>query len=109
MKLLFVIISLAVSTVCVAGNQAGTIADIFVRASDGLIYFVVNGSAKAGAPSCATFSYWIIRDENSNAGKLQYEMILSAQATGKTITVIGSNSCTRWSDGEDVDSLLIRQ
>jgi len=108
MKVLIAAIGLAVSSVCVAGSQGGMVGAIFVRASDGLIYFdVVNGDAKTGSPSCATFSYWIIKDENSNAGKQQYAMLLAAQAQGKTITVIGLNSCTRWSDGEDVDSILL--
>ena len=109
MKALFVVMGLMFSSVCTAGNQEGTVGDVFVRASDGLIYFVVvNGDPKTGSPACATFSYWMIKDENSNAGKQQYQMLLAAQATGKTITVIGLNTCTRWSDGEDVDSILLR-
>jgi hypothetical protein len=88
-----------------SGQQSGTVAKIIVRASDGLVYFTVKGPAIANAPSCATHGYWIIKDENSNAGKQQYALILSAHATGKRISITGMNTCTRWGDGEDVNSI----
>ena len=58
MKAAVVVMSLMFSSMCVAGNQEGTVGDVLVRASDGLIYFViVNGDPKTGSPPCATFSY----------------------------------------------------
>jgi len=45
----------------------------------------------------------MIKDENSNTGKQQLAILLAARASGETITVDGSNTCTRWGDGEDVD------
>jgi hypothetical protein len=107
MKILVALICMAVSSLCVAGNQGGVVADIFVRASDGLIYFDMSGGPKVGSPGCATFSYWIIRNENSIVGQQQYQLLLAAQANQRTITVVGSNTCARWSDGEDVDSILL--
>jgi hypothetical protein len=59
-----------------------------------------------GRPSCATVPYWIIKDENSNAGKKLFALLLLAKATGQTITVTGSGTCTRWFDGEDVDVIM---
>ena len=101
MKFLFLAISLMVSLPSLAGNQnGGTVTNIFVRAGDGLIYFTLSGVAKVGSPTCATQSYWIIRNENSNAGKQQYAMVLSAQASGKKLNVAGANTCARWGDGE---------
>ena len=90
------------SPACIAGSQTGTVAYVVVRASDGLIYFALNGT-KAGSPSCATIPYWMIRDENSNSGKQQYALLIAAQASGKTVSVSGLNTCIRWGDGEDVD------
>jgi hypothetical protein len=107
MKTLFLVIGLAMSSVCVAGFQGGTVNTIFVRASDGLIYFTLNGEAKIDSPSCAQRSYWMIKDENSNAGKQQYQILLAAQASGTLLLVNGLNTCTRWVDGEDVDSISI--
>jgi hypothetical protein len=105
MKTLLLVVGLAISSVCLAGFQGGTVGTIFVRASDGLIYFTLIGDAKIDSPSCAARSYWMIKDENSNAGKQQYQILLASQATGKLVLVNGLNTCTRWVDGEDVDSI----
>ena len=56
---------------------------------------------------CAANPYWIVRDENSNAGKQQYSMILAAHAAGKTVSVTGMNTYIRWRDGEDVNEIKI--
>jgi hypothetical protein len=95
---------LLLSFACEAGTQTGTVDQIFVRASDGLVYFFLSGAA-TGQPSCATRNYWIIKDENSNAGKQQLAELMEAKASGQTITVIGWNTCDRWGDGEDVNIL----
>lgn len=104
MKKLFVFLCLAFSTTVMAGTQTGTVVYVTVRSSDGLIIFVLNGYMSS-APACATHGYWIIRDENSNAGKQQYAMLLAAQAAGKVVRADGRNTCVRWSDGEDVDTI----
>lgn len=91
-----------------AGTQTGIVSDVIVRASDGLIWFWVSGTAKTGSPACAQgAAWWMIRDETSVAGKQQYAMLLAAHAAGKTVTVSGMNSCNRWSSGEDVDWIQI--
>ncbi len=50
----------------------------------------------------------MVRDENSNVGKQQYSMLLSAHASGKTIEAIGMNTCIPWANGEDVNSITIK-
>src|SRR3954468_1738261 len=90
-----------------AGTQTGTVSYVNVRASDGLVFFRIVGGTKTGGPACATGDYWIIRDENSNAGKQQYTMLLAAQASGKVVNISGLNSCNRWVNGEDVDFIQI--
>ena len=102
-----IILSL-VSIPSLAGQQTGTVADVVVRASDGLVYFYLKEGNKTASPTCATAGYWMIKDENSNAGKHQFSMVLAAQASGKTVHVSGSNSCTRWHDGEDVDWIQLK-
>lgn len=92
-----------------AGTQNGTVDALHIRASDGLVYFTLKGSTKTGSPACATIAYWMIKDENSAAGKRHYAALLAAQMSGKTIYVTGSNTCSRWSDGEDVDNISIAQ
>ena len=89
-----------------AGTITGTVEWVIARASDGLTYAMITG-IPSGRPTCATKAYWIIADENSEAGKKQYAMLLTAQATGLTVTVGGANTCTRWSDGEDIDYIQL--
>ncbi|NRF25922.1 hypothetical protein HRJ45_12290 [Vibrio coralliilyticus] len=107
MKKLVLALLFVLSASVNAGNQTGTVDYIIVRASDGLIYFTLKGGSLNSRPSCATIGYWMIRDENSNVGKQQYSMILSAHASGKTVQVTGSNTCIRWGDGEDVNAIKI--
>ncbi len=96
---------LCLSSASIAGTQTGTIEHLYVRASDGLVYFVLKGSAKAASPACAKIGYWMLKDENSAAGKRQYALLLAAQMAGKSIAVSGSDTCIRWADGEDVDMI----
>ncbi len=91
----------------IAGEQSGKVQEIIVRGSDGLHYFWLQG-APSGKPVCAKNTYWMIRDENSTAGKAQLSMLLSAQAQQKSIRVVGTGSCTRWPDGEDVDYIAMQ-
>ncbi|HDZ9494604.1 TPA: hypothetical protein RU013_001315 [Vibrio cholerae] len=91
-----------------SGTQTGKVAWLIVRASDGLIYFGIEGSPASGKPQCATQTYWMIRDENSNVGKQQYSLLLTAYASGKPVDVVGMNSCKRWGDGEDVNTIKIK-
>jgi hypothetical protein len=105
MKSVLIIFSIFFSIQSFAGQQSGTVSTLIVRASDGLVYFTVKGAPIANAPSCATHGYWMIKDENSNVGKQQYALILSAHATGKRINISGMNTCSRWGDGEDVNSI----
>jgi hypothetical protein len=89
-----------------AGSQTGKVKYITVRWSDGLVYFYLEGSGFA-KPACASQPYWIIKNENSVAGKQQHATLLAAKLSGQTISVDGWNQCTRWVDGEDVDSIRI--
>jgi hypothetical protein len=109
MKSIVAALFLTTSTVACAGSQTGTIAALYVRAEDGLVYFVLNGPAIASGPACASHGYWILKDENSISGKRQYALLLAAQLSAKAITVNGFNTCTRWVDGEDVNQITLAQ
>jgi hypothetical protein len=105
-KLLGTIPLFLFSFAAAAGNVTGTVASVLVRASDGLTYVLMNGSA-SGQPACATNPYWIIMNETSDAGHKQYAMLLDAQASGAQVTIFGNGTCTRWPDGEDVNMIQI--
>ncbi|MGF6115887.1 hypothetical protein ABIE30_002960 [Janthinobacterium lividum] len=89
-----------------AGTQSGTVTGLAARNTDGLLYFYLSGAA-TGKPGCATATYWVIKDENSNAGKRLLAILLSAKMTGQAINVVGTGNCTRWVDGEDVETITI--
>ena len=89
-----------------AGEQTGVVQAIITRSSDGLIHIYMSGT-HTNRPPCATSTYWMIKDENSNTGKQQLAMLLLARATGQTISVSGTDSCTRWGDGEDLDAISL--
>ncbi|MEX0139531.1 hypothetical protein MRBLMS1_000288 [Massilia sp. LMS1-1-1.1] len=89
-----------------AGEQVGKIVSITVRSVDGLISFTMENTA-TGKPACAKYSYWLIADENSVTGKQQLAMLLTARASGQVISVFGSNTCVRWSDGENVVGITL--
>lgn len=91
-----------------AGSQVGKVTGLLVRATDGLVYFEIEGGVASDKPACAARTYWIIRDENSEVGKKQYAMLLAAQASGRELAVRGMNTCDRWGDGEDVNWLQLR-
>ncbi|MEN3157329.1 hypothetical protein ABC502_02980 [Alkalimonas sp. NCh-2] len=106
-KTLYVLALMLWSLPALAGEQTGTVNHLLVRASDGLVYFYLEGSAKTNSPACARNDYWMIRDENSEVGKKQYAMLLAAQASGKRVKVVGLNTCQRWGDGEDVNFIQL--
>lgn len=89
-----------------ASSQVGKVTRILVRASDGLTYFYLDSPRPEGKPECARNNYWMIKDENSEVGKKQYSMLLAARSTGQNITIYGFDTCSRWGDGEDVDSIV---
>jgi hypothetical protein len=90
-----------------AGTVTGTVTMVSQRASDGLMVVVINGT-NSGRQSCAqAMSCWIVKDENSAVGKGHYTMLLAAQLAGKTVRITGLNTCTRWGDGEDINSIEI--
>lgn len=101
---LFSLLLLVSAGMAQAGQQSGKVTKIIIRDTDGLVLFYLDGTPQWKAP-CATFPYWIIRDENSETGKRQIAMLLAARASGATITVIGANVCNRWGDGESVNEI----
>ena len=106
-KLLLLSVALWASSV-VASTQTGKVVSINVR-EDGLHWFYVSGT-RTTKPACATSSesYWIIKDENSTAGKSQLSVLLSAYMAGKEVVIQGRDTCVRWGDGEDISAVMLR-
>jgi len=87
-------------------SQTGTVTRIHVRATDGLVYFFVDGP-RTPAPACATQTYWVIGNEASTAGRQQLALLMMAEAAGKAVIVSGSGTCARRPDAESVVEIAV--
>lgn len=94
------------SAVANAGDQYGKIIQMVAR-SDGLHFVFLEGAHNAKPGCAANYEYWMIKNENSQAGKTQISMLLAAYAAGKPVSIWGTNTCTRWGDGEDIDGVSV--
>jgi len=72
-------------------------------------YFTLSGES-TGRPTChnSSFDIWVIKDETSVLGKSQFSMVVAAYTSGGTVKVTGTDSCTRQSDAEDVDFVVLK-
>lgn len=99
-------ILISFSSLTNAGEQAGKVEKLVTRDSDGLVYMTMSG-IPSGKPACAKNSYWMIKNENSESGKRQFAVLTAAMMAGKTVRVSGGNTCLRWSDGEDINWIMV--
>lgn len=90
-----------------ASEQAGTVSNVSIRATDGLIMANVDGS-RSDRPACATRTYWAIKDESSAAGRNQYAALLAARVSGASVSIVGTGACTRWLDAEDINWVYLK-
>lgn len=104
-----VAIGLTISTLMITQSHAseveGTVKYIKVRASDGLHWIEINGTATP-RPACASnFRYYAIRQEQTDAGKAQLAMLMSAFLARRKVYLRGAHSCVRWGDAEDIEAV----
>lgn len=104
--LLFTILTLT-STISTAGSQSGKVGTLYARADNLHLVELVGGTEKINSPDCANQNYWLIKDENSASGKSQFSQLLAAKMAGKTVSIRGLNTCKRWLDGEDINTIVI--
>jgi len=103
------------TTLAEASTEYGLVNWVSIRASDGLIYFSLTSTntilfpppSRSARPACATQGYWVIRNETSAAGQMQYDALLRAKASSVPVIVIGAAACTRWPDGEDAETVQV--
>lgn len=110
MKIFGFIALIIVSVSCfgagtVPSEQTGLIKSIQALNDGRTIIFMVE--TRADKPSCAAFPYWFIANENSTAGKTQVSILLAAHAAKRSVKIVGTGQCSRWSDGEDISSVEI--
>lgn len=109
MKKITVLLFTLFSFSAFAGEQTGKVSTLYARAKDGLhLVTLTEGSARSNSPACATHNYWLIKDENSVTGKSQFSQLLAAKMSGKSVSIHGLNTCSRWGDGEDINIIIIQ-
>lgn len=97
------------ATPAIAARQSGFVKDLYVRDSDGLIFVDLSGSIDFGDPHpCGTRSSWIVPDETTDSGRRLFATLLAALISGHKVTIQGKDTCTRSSEGEDIQSVEVR-
>ncbi|SHG39820.1 hypothetical protein [Massilia sp. CF038] len=93
---------LLASVLCMSGAQAGTASGKVLSVTAGnSILFAFRVGPVSGKASCSPSDDFVI--DNSTAwGKAMISVILSAQAQGLTVSVIGTGNCNVWGDRETV-------
>ena len=92
------------SSASYAGSQAGTIEKLFVSGRDyaapnqNPTHVFVAGSYNV-KPACATSGYWALNSETQQ-GRAILSMLITAQATGKTVSFLGTGDCSLRPDME---------
>ena len=87
-------------------NQDGTVLQIRVRATDGLVRVQLDGP-RGTTPACASQPHWTIANETSIAGRQQIALLTMAQAAGKRVIVYGTGACARWPDSESIAEIAV--
>ena len=81
-----------------AGSSAGIVTTMIVNSSN---YLFLTAGIKSNSPACGNNNEWAL-NLSTSTGKSIYIMILSAQAQGKVLYIVGNGTCNGWGDREDV-------
>ncbi|MBI3560770.1 MAG: hypothetical protein HY080_03545 [Gammaproteobacteria bacterium] len=96
--ILMIILTSIIAPVLASGST-GTVDAMTAHTGDAILF---SAGTHTGKPTCSTAGEeWAITLSTS-AGKAMYALLLSAQAQGKTVTVVGAGSCSVWPDRETV-------
>jgi len=72
----------------------------------GLQFFVSSDAAISNKPACATANRFVF-DPTTVNGKVMLATIMTAYAMGRTVTMLGDNTCNIWGDSEDLAVITI--
>lgn len=97
---------LLASSCSFAGSQTGTVQKLFASGRDyappnqNPTHTIITGEYIA-QPACATSGYWAINTETEQ-GKAMLTLLLTAYATEKNVTLLGTGNCSLRPDMETV-------
>ena len=83
-------LALLINGPCWASQQDGTV-QFYTLARAGPGAMVVSG-ARTAVPACATDSAWSVDGSTGNGAQL-VAAIMTARATGRSVTVVGTGTC----------------
>lgn len=73
-----------------ASNQSGTVTA--TQQTSGRFFFVLSGTRTGTVPSCSCCNSWEL-PTNTDGGRTMIAMLLTAQGTGKVVSIQGAGSC----------------
>lgn len=76
-----------------AGAETGTVSPGWFVYEDSNVFFYLSGSHTGARPICATIPDRWAFDSSTAAGKAYLSALLSAYATGRSVTINGTNTC----------------
>ncbi|WP_434101729.1 hypothetical protein [Methylocaldum gracile] len=99
-KTIFVSLLFPVSAIAGGGNGHVEIEHVGGYGNGRLVFFYTTNHLNP--PACNTYKRRWVMDLGNPAGKEQYALLLSAQISGKQVTVYGTNQCDLAGDSETV-------
>ncbi|HEM8710306.1 hypothetical protein Q5X45_10785 [Acinetobacter baumannii] len=101
---------LSTFTTAQASTYEGVVQLINIREGDGLVWINIDGNRSSNIPECGkNHGYMVVKNEKGDTGKRQVAALMLAQATGQKVKIDGTNTCTRWPDGEDIEIVQIQK
>jgi hypothetical protein len=82
-----------------AGTSSGPVTELKAISSTTPNIVVFVAGSHAGKPGCSTVADEWALSLATEGGRAQYALLLAASAMGRTVTVMGTGSCT-WPDRE---------
>jgi hypothetical protein len=96
-SLLILICLLGFGNLANAGSSNGLVTEIMAHAGDVSMF---SAGAHQGKPACSTQADQWALSLATSTGKAQYALLLYAQARGKALSVVGTNTCSAMADRE---------
>jgi len=102
------LIALGLATVslnAISGSSTGAITVLMVNQADRVLFSAGPHQSK---PACSTQADEWATSSATAAGKAMLAVLLSAQAQGKSVQVVGTGACAAWSDREEPQLIIVQ-
>jgi len=94
------------SSNALAGVGTGKVLDVTIRSQDGMMLIKV--TTHNAPPSCVGWYHTFVKpNDGSPASKALLAMLLSAQASGKSVRVTGTGNCFAGTAAEEISELNV--